>query len=806
MAPTADSFKRDPVDYVSLIEDAKIHTPSSRVTSHSEFDLTFTIHNGQQKVRFALEPNHDLFPDNLEFTSIDENGNEKTETIERTDFKVYRGKSFVQRDGEPGWSVAGWARIIVHQDGKKPIFDGSFRLDGNDHHVETGAGYRRVKHEQDPIIDAADDAMVVWRDSDIRSFSWNSNELKRSEHSDLGCDSDSLEYNSQYDLSARDFSPLQTMETHELFGRQSIDGGNGNDPAGNLIASIGSVSGCPTTKKVALVGIATDCNYYQQFNRSQDAIKKNIFSLVNRASEVYESTFKISLAVASFKARTEDNCPSQSASQATPWNIGCDDKSFDLAARLNAFSKWRGEQSDNFAYWTLFTTCATDTAVGLAWRGQLCRQGSAPNGGSNDTIAAANVVVNTPTEWQVFAHETGHTFGAVHDCVEQTCPVKSNAQTCCPFAKNSCDAGGGFMMNPSTGPNISKFSPCSVGNICSGLKGNVKSDCLTDNKNVKTVTGSQCGNGIVEPGEECDCGGEAVCGDNKCCDAKTCKFKTGAVCDPDNEDCCDATCKFAASTKVCRASTGDCDPEEKCPGDKASCPEDKHKDNGDSCGKGLECVSGTCTSRDRQCQVAAGDILHSNEAKACGNDCLLECESPAFHGGQCAFYNQYFMDGTSCTGGGRCKDGRCEGSSWTKEVADWYKNNKSIAIPVTVVVGGLILIALTSCIFSSIRRCLRRRNAPKPGGNRPPMGQNQWHPYRQGNQWGPNSAAPLASGGSGDNMNYNGGNFNNGGNFSGQQQYGNQAFGNSPHDNIYPPPPAPPPSYSYNRGPSTRYA
>lgn len=42
-----------------------------------------------------------------------------------------------------------------------------------------------------------------------------------------------------------------------------------------------------------------------------------------------------------------------------------------------------------------------------------------------------------------------------------------------------------------------------------------------------TTTLQMCGNGIVESGEECDTGGQ----DSACCDASTCKFKKGAVCE-----------------------------------------------------------------------------------------------------------------------------------------------------------------------------------------------------------------------------------------------------------------------------------
>ncbi|KAJ3477164.1 hypothetical protein NLG97_g8908 [Lecanicillium saksenae] len=455
----AESFKRNPVDYVTLIDNIQINTPSHRVTAQSKFDLTFTLHKGHQKIRLALEPNDDLIPDDLSVTVLGSDGEvAAAHPILRSDHKVFKGKTFVQRHGVQGWSAAGWARIMVLKDGDKPVFDGAFRIDGDNHHVETAAKYRLVKHEGDPSVrledeDAADKTMVVWRDSDITTFDPTQSELKRRNIGGSAlCDSDTLTFNSMYDPVARDFSPLQSMPTHQLFGRQSIDGGGGGDPAGNLIASIGSVDGCPTTKKVALVGLATDCTYWGIFG-SKDAVQKHVLGIVNKASELYESTFKISLAVRNLTV-IEANCSSGGTS-ATPWNVDCS-PDFSITDRLNTFSKWRGKSQDKNAYWTLLTKCPTDNAVGLAWRGQLCRQGSAPNGGTNDTIAGANVVVNGPTEWQIFAHETGHTFGAVHDCTPDQCPVKESAQSCCPLKSSQCDAGGQFIMNPSTASGITQ--------------------------------------------------------------------------------------------------------------------------------------------------------------------------------------------------------------------------------------------------------------------------------------------------------------------------------------------------------------
>lgn len=693
------------------------------------------MHNGRQKVRLALEPNHDVLHEDFSITHLNEDGSvREVKKIPRSEDKVYRGTAFIERKGIQGWSQAGWARVSIHQDGEKPVFDGAFRIDGDNHHILPRSEYQFMRDAKDPVVDstAGNDVMVVWRDSDVMNDDGEHSELKRDVADSSRCNADTLEFNSKFRPQVDEESlSFRSMNFGSLFGRQIDDGGSGGTGL-NLLNSIGSTAGCPTTKKVALVGIVTDCNYFSAFN-STSAVKKQIISNVNKASEVYESTFKISLAIKNLTV-IDRGCTGSTPAN-TPWNVKCSDD-VTINDRLNTFSKWRGESKDENAYWTLFTTCATQTAVGLAWRGMLCRTGGTNQDGSgrNETVAATNVVVKADTEWQIFAHETGHTFGAVHDCVQQTCPASSSSQACCPLSRNQCDAGGKYIMNPSTGSGITGFSPCSIGNICSGLKSNqVKGNCLTDNKNVQTDVdiGSQCGNGIVESGEDCDCGGEAGCKGNKCCDPKTCKFTSGSVCDSANEDCCTDQCKFAASGTVCRPSTGECDVQETCPGNKAACPDDKHKNDGDSCGNGLQCASGQCTSRDLQCQHMANSLTGRNNTKACPDtECTLACTSPDLPSNQCVTYNQYFVDGTSCGAGGHCSSGSCQGSSTLKEIGQWIDNHKAIFIPIVSVVGLLVVIAIISCISSSIRRRMFRRRAKKQA--RPEM--NNWPATSQAQQ------------------------------------------------------------------------
>ena len=715
---------------VTHIDDAVIHTPSHRVHSLSSFDLTFSLYAGSQRIRLSLDPNHDILGDDSAVHYLDSDGNiETTEPIDRSSHRIFRGRAFLKDYDHSEWISTGWARIALHQDGPSPVFEGALGLGGDHYHVQTNANFRDTGVSGDPALHHwPDDYMVVWRDSDISGARLDPgfDELKRrdpGQEPPSSCLSDTLLFNQDEDhpvyrsLMARDNttatpdSSLSSLNSRSLFGRQ-IDGTTGgNGPGTNLASTIGSTAGCPTSKKVALIGVATDCTYTGKFNSSQ-AMRENIIQQVNTASQLYESTFNISLGIQNLTI-SNANCPSTPAPQA-PWNIDCSD-SVTITDRLALFSKWRGQFNDTNAYWTLLTTCPTGSAVGLAWLGQLCAQGSQDEpGDSNQTTAGANVVVRTSTEWQVFAHESGHTFGAVHDCTDTTCGDGTvSKQQCCPLSKDTCDADGRFMMNPSTAPSISKFSPCSIGNICSAIQSSsVKMGCLTNNRNVKTITGSQCGNGIVEDGEDCDCGGSTGCGNNPCCDPKSCKFTADSVCDPSNEECCTDQCAFSSTGTVCRPSTGSCDPEETCTGKSGICPPDKAEANGKACGasgSGLTCASGQCTSRDQQCKVLMNSLTSGNITGSCPDGCKLSCSSTQFSSDTCVENQQYYIDGTPCEGGGQCNNGRCAGASAVNEVLDWIKRNKQIAIPVGIVVGLLLLIAIISCLVSAFRRCGRSR-------------------------------------------------------------------------------------------------
>lgn len=107
-----------------------------------------------------------------------------------------------------------------------------------------------------------------------------------------------------------------------------------------------------------------------------------------------------------------------------------------------------------------------------------------------------------------------------------------------------------------------------------------------------------CGNGIVDKGEDCDCGTFKECLESdSCCDPITCRFKADAECI--NGSCCDR-CRLRPKGFVCRKSRGECDLAELCDGKSGQCGPDVHKHNGHTCQTGY-CYLGLCPSHDQQC-------------------------------------------------------------------------------------------------------------------------------------------------------------------------------------------------------------
>jgi hypothetical protein len=418
---SASSYDRNPLTLIETIRNPTIDTSSHKVSAFQKFDLSFFAF--KRRIRFALEPNHDILPEGARINYLDANGEiSHSELIDRHLHKVYKGDVWSQNvDGT--YQNVGHARVFVHRDGDKPMFEGAFSINHDHHHIQLVNKHMQTRHSEDPIPVGLTDSfnqMVIFRDSDIsRTYANGHDEFrKRSNYAadhDVSperqaCPSDSLDFNMDIEhpifsgMPAEDQSPLTlTVPMNGGLERRQLDSstGTGNSAGVNLVSTIGQTSGCPSTRKIALVGVATDCSYTASF-ADLNATRNNIITQMNSASALYEKTFQISLGLQNLTISPPD-CPT-SPPPATPWNTGC--ANADIQTRLNLFSSWRGRQSDTNSHWTLLTTCNSGPAVGLAWLGQSCViSADARNGtsGGIQTVSGANVVAKTSTEWQVIA-------------------------------------------------------------------------------------------------------------------------------------------------------------------------------------------------------------------------------------------------------------------------------------------------------------------------------------------------------------------------------------------------------------------
>ncbi|XP_069431878.1 disintegrin and metalloproteinase domain-containing protein 15 isoform X1 [Ovis canadensis] len=190
------------------------------------------------------------------------------------------------------------------------------------------------------------------------------------------------------------------------------------------------------------------------------------------------------------------------------------------------------------------------------------------------------------------AHELGHSLGLGHDSPGNSCPCPG------PAPAKSC------IMEASTDflPGLN-FSNCSRQALEKALLGGMGS-CLFERLSGLPSMASVCGNMLVEPGEQCDCGFPGDCTD-PCCDYFTCQLRPGAQCASDGL-CCH-NCQLRPAGWKCRPTRGDCDLPEFCPGDSSQCPPDVSMGDGEPCAGGQAvCMQGRCASYAQQCRALWG--------------------------------------------------------------------------------------------------------------------------------------------------------------------------------------------------------
>lgn len=393
----------------------------------------------------------------------------------------------------------------------------------------------------------------------------------------------------------------------------------------------------------------------------------------------------------------------------------------------------------------LVSGCSDSETVGIAWLNQVCQVKSFKGGDSNDVVSGTSVSVLIPNQFAVIAHEIGHNFGAIHDCDAQACSeCKGSECKCCTCGP--CDCRGKYVMNPESGGlNVKEFSPCAQSDIC--YKMNILGKCLQGNTieilrlkykfvnecnlfpflflflfldpgKYKTIKKAVCGNGILEEGEECDCGSEEDCKKSPCC-TSGCKLKQNAECSDENHACCN-NCKIRSEKETfkCFSSKTKCQTDSICDGIRATCPNSIKASDGSVCElDGGKCASGVCTSRDLQCRAVGKRLGITKACRSTPNTCQVICEDGSsnsnnnhqglFSSSSCVAMSAYFMDGTPCGTSGVCSEGKCSESS----ISAFVEENPSLVIVAGILVGSLLMILLLRLfLYLKSRRIRNNRN------------------------------------------------------------------------------------------------
>ncbi|XP_055969860.1 disintegrin and metalloproteinase domain-containing protein 29-like [Sorex fumeus] len=223
----------------------------------------------------------------------------------------------------------------------------------------------------------------------------------------------------------------------------------------------------------------------------------------------------------------------------------------------------------------------------------------------------------------VISHQIGHILGFDHD----------------EFNDDYCYCNDDFCLMNAHSRLANRISNCSYSKFFT-----IRGECFfVPPPPQYFYKEERCGNGMLEEGEDCDCGTIQECENDPCCEAN-CTLTLGAVC---AFGLCCKDCKISPAGTLCRAKENECDLPEWCSGETSQCPEDVYVQGGIPCKGGGYCYEKRCNNREEQCKQIFGD-----QAKSADLSCYTETNIRGDRFGNCGMesvrYTQCHITDSLC--------------------------------------------------------------------------------------------------------------------------------------------------------------
>ncbi|XP_058014541.1 disintegrin and metalloproteinase domain-containing protein 21-like [Ahaetulla prasina] len=305
--------------------------------------------------------------------------------------------------------------------------------------------------------------------------------------------------------------------------------------------------------------VVVDKNVFAQEANNVSKVQTVVLDVVNIADATFEG-LKTHIVLVGLEIWTENNLI---------------DISTDIRKVLKNFNQWRITSTANrTAYDTafLFLQQTFEDTLGQSYHSAICE----PNFSAGLQVYLQNQLSRFA---RGFSHELASHIGMNHDDAYCVCGKHT-----------SC------IMHTYY-PSVDLFSNCSILDFIDlseqGLLG-----CLLNVPQIPSRF-ENCGNGVLDVGEQCDCGGKNTCVHDPCC-TLDCRLTKNARCGTGK--CC-RKCMFIPKGEICRAKANECDLPEYCNGKSAHCPKDLYLQDGTPCSKYTSyCYKKRCWNHDFLCR------------------------------------------------------------------------------------------------------------------------------------------------------------------------------------------------------------